>query len=439
MGLISLIKKIIKYIVVLHVVLFALFAIFVGVIVLLGDPDALDIEDDWDNFNQTTTDGSDWRYDLSLKQYLPGGKEITLEEAYKMFPWGVAHLAEVGLILNNGSKLYVKDGKLYIANITDDEVYYWFIGDFWGHHIYINGSFIWFECDDSIRWWTRLIEKTDDGSYRVIVVHFDDLFTHKYLVIDYNVSTDKRDVFWVVRDKSYPDPGYYRMVKNIRGKWYASNYTGPLEFFIYYSPSKEDRRIIEEIAGRIEYFARENGLNNTQKAILTAKIVQKMLVHRDAGKVYIYENGVFRPSSIKVKDSRMKQDVLEGTVCRGFAEWTASILNEMGILAYSYVFTHGKFDGESHAEAAVDISSIDIDYVRSFANDVAVINISVGKFETSFIVIEPQQACSENIGFESLDQIVDPRYPEKYLYMYVHGSKSKQLYLDSFSKNLASL
>jgi len=64
------------------------------------------------------------------------------------------------------------------------------------------------------------------------------------------------------------------------------------------------------------------------------------LVPKDASKVYIYENGEFKPSSVKVRDSRMKQDLLEGTVCRGFAEWTSGILNEMGIRAFDYGFKH---------------------------------------------------------------------------------------------------
>lgn len=72
----------------------------------------------------------------SLMDYLLDGKEITLKEAYRLFPERVAYLAEVGLKLNNGGKLYVKDGRLYVAKITDSDVYYWFIGgEGWHYHL----------------------------------------------------------------------------------------------------------------------------------------------------------------------------------------------------------------------------------------------------------------------------------------------------------------
>ncbi|AIG98344.1 hypothetical protein AFULGI_00015820 [Archaeoglobus fulgidus DSM 8774] len=297
--------------------------------------------------NMSSVDSFQTTQNVSLVDYLPGGKKITLEEAYRMFPERVVYLAEVGLTINNGSKLYVKDGRLYVARITDSDAYYWFIGgEGWHYHLErFNDSsrlFPYIVSGESVtekRWWTKLIEKLGEDTYRVTVVHFDDVFTKKYLIVDFNVSL-KDSGFRIKNDIEYPDPGYYQTIYKPNGKWSAASYSGPLELFVYKDPNREDNRIIEEVARQIEKFANENRLNNTQKVILTAKVVQRLLVPKDASKVYIYENGEFKPSSVKVRDSRMKQDLLEGTVCRGFAEWTSGILNEMGIRAFDYGFKH---------------------------------------------------------------------------------------------------
>ncbi len=377
---------------------------------------------------------------VSLVDYLPGGKEIMLEEAYRMFPERVVYLAEVGLTINNGSKLYVKDGRLYVAKITDSDAYYWFIGgEGWHYHLecfndssrllpYVVSG----ESVTEKRWWTKLIEKVGEDTYRVTVVHFDDLFTKKYLIVDFNASL-KDSGYRIKNNIEYPDPGYYQTIYKPNGKWSAASYSGPLELLVYRDPNREDNRIIEEVARQIEKFANENGLNNTQKVILTAKIVQKMLVYESSDRVYIYESGEFKPTNVKVKDSRMKQDLLEGTVCRGFAEWTSSILNEMGIRACHYWFEHSRFKDFAHGEVAVDVNDVDTNYIRNIANkNIAVINATVGKFNMSFIVIEPQEADCGDLGFESLNEVVDPKYPKKYLMFHLHGSRAVQLYWDEF-------
>ena len=98
--------------------------------------------------------------------YLLDGKEITLKEAYRLFPERVAYLAEVGLKLNNGGKLYVKDGRLYVAKITDSDVYYWFIGgEGWHYHLerFNDSSLFPYTVSGEYliekRWWGRLIKK----------------------------------------------------------------------------------------------------------------------------------------------------------------------------------------------------------------------------------------------------------------------------------------
>ena len=278
----------------------------------------------------------------------------------------------------------------------------------------------------------KLIERMNETDYRVTAVYYDDLFTRKYLTVDFNVSA-KPDSGYVIKNSVGDiDSGYYEAVYVPNGRWQAGNYSGPLDMFVYTDPNEKDNEIICTIAEQIGKFANENGLNNSQVVILTAWIVDIILVHKNWGVVYIYEDEKFRPSTINVTDSRMVEDVLEGTVCRGFAEWTAAILGERSIRAFEYAYYPR--DGNHttlHARVGVVADDIDLDYLKSFSfeEDLAVVNATVNSLTLSYAVLEPFQ----REGFQDIVGVTNSYFGadrKNCLCYYIHGPNSAKLYLD---------
>lgn len=43
----------------------------------------------------------------------------------------------------------------------------------------------------------------------------------------------------------------------------------------------------------------------------------------------------------------------------------------------------------------------------------------------SFVVIEPQGVNRDDLGFESLNGVVDPQYPKRYIIFTIHSSKAE--------------
>jgi len=151
-----------------------------------------------------------------------------------------------------------------------------------------------------------------------------------------------------------------------------------------------------------------------------------MLVYAGRDKVYIYENGILRPSDVKIRDSIIKRDLLEGTVRLGLAKWTSSILSEMGIRASVYNFEHSRFNGILHSEVAVDVSDVDLEYIKRLQVRTSQLSmLQQKKISMSFVVIEPQGANRDDLGFESLNGVVDPQYPKRYIIFTIHSSKAE--------------
>jgi len=75
-------------------------------------------------------------------------------------------------------------------------------------------------------------------------VHFDDLFTKKYLIVDFNVSLKEKSGYLVKSDIRYTNPGYYYPIYKPNERWFVTNYTEPLEHFVYRDQNRENNKII---------------------------------------------------------------------------------------------------------------------------------------------------------------------------------------------------
>jgi len=328
--------------------------------------------------------------------HLPGNEEITLEDAREMYPPDVVHLAEIGLKLNKGAKLQVRNGKLHVVNKSG----VWMIG----------GSDIYTTPDDAGReWWKKVIEKIDEDEYRVTIAYYDAIFTNKYLTVNFTISPKENTGYTVTdtKDRGYVDPGYYKLIDSKIAKWSTGNRSGNISIYYYQDPNPLDTRIVKKIAKRIDEFAKENNLNNTQKVILTAEIIRILLIHVDNDRVYIYENGRLIPSNVKATNSRIVQDILEGTVCRGFAEWTSRILNELGIEAGNIGIYQYATSNVLHGVTWINAQHIDLDYLETLINK----KVTVFKIEDNnlqFILCDPTMIVP-NIprpAFEFYDDVV---------------------------------
>lgn len=83
-------------------------------------------------------------------------------------------------------------------------------------------------------------------------MHFDDLFTKKYLIVDFNVSLKEKSGYLVKSDIRYTNPGYYYPIYKPNERWFVTNYTEPLELFVYRDQNRENNKIIEEVTKQIE-------------------------------------------------------------------------------------------------------------------------------------------------------------------------------------------
>ncbi len=278
----------------------------------------------------------------------------------------------------------------------------------------------------------KLIEKVNDTTYRAIAIIRDDRIADDYLVVDFNVSTKPVGPY---------DKTYYTNLFVFGGSRSSGNQSGPLDMEVSIDSNKKDNTIIQSIANQIDRFAELHHLNNSHKVYLTVRVVDSLLVYRNESLVYIFDGTKFVPCRENVADSRIANDLLEGAICAYYAEWTASILSEMGIKAFEYGYCPNDWkELIAHARVAVPVNEVDVGYLQSIENDyttgpVQTVNVSIIGINESVIIIEPQESNGDWLK-GTIGVINTPCRMNwtNSLDVFIHGPKSEKIYSDLVEK-----